>query len=180
MQKKSIQNTSQDQLDLGMSAKSQEKKSEKLTSLLSDFRARICQLLESGKGLKVAEAVYSMKRQGLFVNCIPDFSSLKMLQDCFQNHHQETLLINESGFSPFFQKSPTLGYMSVNGKCLTLNGFCPRIESGYTLSDILEEQVAAKYFLSEEALKGLMKGQSKPQLLEHCKEEDIPEDIILE
>lgn len=49
-----------------------------------------------------------------------------------------------------------------------------------TLSDILEEQVARKYFLSEKAIKGLMKGQSKPQILDVCKEEDIVEGIIQE
>jgi len=46
-----------------------------------------------------------------------------------------------------------------------------------TLSDILEENVDPKYFLSEKAMQGLMKGQSKPQLI-HCQQEDTQEDTI--
>lgn len=48
------------------------------------------------------------------------------------------------------------GTMS-NGRCLTAKtSGCPRIGRGCSLSDILEEQVPEKYFLSETAAKRLM------------------------
>lgn len=42
--------------------------------------------------------------------------------------------------------------MTANGECLTVNiSDCPTAEKGYSLSDILEEQVHEKYYLSENA-----------------------------
>lgn len=51
-----------------------------------------------------------------------------------------------------------------NGKLLTARiTVFPKTGKECSLKDILEEQVHKKYFLSEQAVKGLMKGQSKPQ-----------------
>jgi hypothetical protein len=65
--------------------------------------------------------------------------------------------------------SPTLIKLAHNTtlKCsfAILVGYYPKIESGYSLSDILEDQVADKYFLSEKTIAGLMKGQSTPKTL---------------
>ena len=44
---------------------------------------------------------------------------------------------------------PDIGYTVEVGTYLILGGFYPKIESEYTLSDILEGEVDAKYFLSE-------------------------------
>ena len=49
--------------------------------------------------------------------------------------------------------------------CLNSFDYQTQKQSGMTLSDILEQNVDQKYFLSEKSLQGLMKGQSKPQLI---------------
>ena len=149
MHKKSIPNTSQKQLELEILPKLMEQNSEKLTSLLSDFRAKICRLLENEKAYKVLEVVYSLKQQGLFVNVDPAFLSLKMLKDFY-------LQIMEKTLKQSCEKLPTLGFMSVSGNLLILPGFYPKIESGYTLSDILEKTVDEKYFLSAQTISRLM------------------------
>ena len=56
----------------------------------------------------------------------------------------------------FSERLPTLGMM-VNGNYLIQGGFSPKIESGFTLSDILEEEVDPKYFLSAKAVGNLVK-----------------------
>ena len=39
-------------------------------------------------------------------------------------------------------------------------------KSGMTLTDILQTEVSQEYFLSQKTMQGLMKGQSKPEVLE--------------
>ena len=51
----------------------------------------------------------------------------------------------------YCEQSPTLGMM-VNGNYVILGGTYPKTESECTLSDILEEKVDQKYFLSQKAL----------------------------
>jgi hypothetical protein len=53
--------------------------------------------------------------------------------------------------------------MMVNGNYLIHAGFSPKIESGFTLSDILEEKVDAKYFLSEKAVNSLITNKDAMQ-----------------
>ena len=52
---------------------------------------------------------------------------------------------------------PTLGAIDLSGNCLIRRGFYPKIESGYTLSDILQspEEIGEEYFLSEDWMKSL-------------------------
>jgi hypothetical protein len=50
---------------------------------------------------------------------------------------------------------PTLGVIDLNGNCLIQHGYYPRIESAFTLSDILEKEVDETYFLSEKMIKYL-------------------------
>jgi len=117
---------------------------EKSTSLLSDFHAKIYQLLESGKAYQVVEAVYSLKRRGLLGSADPIFLSLKTSKGFYQATTEKTL-------KSFCEKLPTLGFMSANGNLSILLGYYPKIESGYTLSGILQEasEVDEKYFLSQ-------------------------------
>ena len=150
MRSKSTKDNSQVQLDWGQSPESKQRDSEKLTSLLSDFRARICQLLESERVLPVVEAVYSLKQRGLFGTLSPLLLSLKMSQGYSPVTTEKTL-------KSYCERLPTLGYMSASGNCLILPGFCPKIVSGFTLSDILEKEVDEKYFLSEKMVSGLMR-----------------------
>lgn len=63
---------------------------------------------------------------------------------------------------------PTLGVIDLNGNCLIQHGFYPRIESGYTLSDILQTDVDSKYFLSPTMANYLASEQNtkhKPRLV---------------
>ena len=58
----------------------------------------------------------------------------------------------------------TLGVIDLNGNCLIQSGFYPKIERESILSDILQEKVEDKYFLSEKGLKQI----------QHQKEKGIP------
>ena len=149
MRTRSTKSTSQMQLGLETSKESTEQNSTKSTSSLSDFLVRIYQSLEKGEVLQVADQVYSMKRQGSYVSASPVFSSLKTSKDFSLQTKEKTLRAS-------CEKLPTLGFMSANGSCLIQVGYYPKIESGYTLSDILEKEVDKKYFLSEEAIKRLL------------------------
>ena len=83
-----------------------------------------------------------MKQCELFENYDPQSLSLKMLRGCLRP-------IKGTIFSQYWKKLPTLGTM-VNGNLSIQSGFYPKIESGYTLSEILEKEVDQKYFLSKQ------------------------------
>ena len=57
-------------------------------------------------------------------------------------------------FGQLSKPLPTLGVIDVNGNCVTQVGFYPKIESAYTLSDILQspEEIGEEFFLSEKAV----------------------------
>lgn len=151
MPKKSTKNTSQKPLPSEMFPELTEQSSERSASLLLDFRARIFQLLENEKGWKVLEAAFSIKRHALSESADPIYLSLRMSKDSFPPMGEGTL--NES-----CERLPTLGFMSANGNLLILPGYYPKIESGYTLSDILQDpnEVDEKYFLSQKVVEKLM------------------------
>jgi hypothetical protein len=108
---------------------------------LSDSLARICRLLENEKDLKVSEVAYFMKQAVSSGLRDPQILSLKTSKVFFQATKGETGL-------PSWERLPSVGMM-VNGNYLIQGGFSPKIESGFTLSDILEKDVDPKYFLSE-------------------------------
>ena len=61
--------------------------------------------------------------------------------------------------------------MTSNGVCLTANpaaslGRFPKIVKEFSLSDVLEENVDPKYFLSEKAMKGILRRYEESDLLE--------------
>ena len=111
------------------------------TSSLSDGLARICQLLASGEVSKHHEAAYSLKQCESSGMRNPTILSLKTSKVFSQVTMEKTL-------SSYCERLPTLGMMC-NGNFLILGGFSPKIENGFTLSDILQENVDPKYFLSE-------------------------------
>ena len=114
---------------------------EEKQSLPLDFHAKIYQLLEKEKVSMVHEVRSSLRRFGLSRKSGPIYLSLKTSKVFTQVTMEKT-------FKSHCKQLPTLGYMSVNGNCLIQPGFYPKIESEYTLSDILEEEVDKKYFLS--------------------------------
>ena len=118
---------------------------QKSTLSLSDSLARTCQLLEKEEELEPHEAVYSLKQCESSGLKDPDILSLKTSKVFFQVTKDRTL-------SSAYKRLPTLGMM-VNGNYLIHGGFSPKTEKGFSLSDILEENVDQKYFLSKESLK---------------------------
>jgi hypothetical protein len=124
---------------------------EESISLLSGFHARIYQWLEREKDWMENVVVYFMRLCESLKLPRPKFLSLKMSKD---STHR--VIQTEQTLSQYCEKLPHLGFMSVNGRLLILDGFYPKIESEYILSDILEEEVNLKYFLSQKKIKGLL------------------------
>jgi len=61
-------------------------------------------------------------------------------------------------FSAILQEFANIGAIDLNGNCLIHRGFCPKIENGYTLSDILQppNEIGEEFFLSEKVQKYLI------------------------
>ena len=70
--------------------------------------------------------------------------SMRMLRECF-------LATEDSTIYQSSLKWTDSGTIS-NGRILTVNGSCHKTGSAYTLSDILEDTVQEKYFLSREQM----------------------------
>ena len=110
----------------------------------SERRVKISALQEEGQDLTEEEAASLEK----FLDCLekgkkkidPSGLSMKMLKACF--HQTEGATTSKSSLHWM-----NLGTMS-SGKISTQNGSCHKTGSGYTLSDILEDEVDTKYFLS--------------------------------
>lgn len=132
------------------------------TSLRSAFHARIYQW-------QADEAAFMRDGAGYFLRLCkslklpaPQSLSLKTSKDSFHREVGETL-------RPYCEQLPTLGFMTANGNCLIHAGFYPKIENASTLSDILEENLARKYFLSQKTIRGFLtyngsfRGRFKPK-----------------
>jgi hypothetical protein len=128
---------------------------------LSEALAKTLALLENVPGWKEKEVFLLLKQYGLSQNADQVFLSGKMLKECSPQTVAQT-------FGQHSLPLPTLGVIDLNGNCSIQAGFYPKIVSGYTLSDILQDEVSQEYFLSEKSISGLMKGQQKPQLLDAC------------
>jgi len=127
------------------SEQSKQKKSPTTTSLPQDFHAKVLALLENGKGLMTQGGLFSSTSPGYLKLKTQDYSFLRMLKDCY-------LTTLEALSKPSSPRLQNWG-MTSNGKCLTARiSVSPRTENGCSLSDILEEQVDPKYFLSEYAM----------------------------
>ena len=129
-----------------------------LTSFVEDFRARLSQLQEEEKALKIPEVLYFLKSHGFsdISETLKSQSPIlysKMLKAYLVTMMDEHLLSSTEFL-------PTL-VIPLNANFLILGGYYPKIESEYTLSDILEEEVDAKYFLSESQHNNIIKNQHK-------------------
>jgi hypothetical protein len=129
----------------------EEKTFHELTLSPLEVLAKISALLESVRGWEETEAALSLKQFDLCGNADQEFLSGKMLK----GHSVQTLAktLRQSSKS-----LPTLGAIDLNGNCLIHRGFYPKIESGYTLSDILQPQSEGgeEFFLSEKAVSQLI------------------------
>ena len=116
--------------------------SQTTTYSLSDGLAKITQLLDNELDKeKVIEAACLLKQLESCGLKLPSISLLKMYLGYSQ-------LMRVTISTKQLDCLPRLG-MTCSGKFLIQGGFSPRIESGYTLSDILEDNPDPKYFLSE-------------------------------
>ena len=114
-----------------------------------DFLARLSQLLEKERDLKILEALSFLKSQGYSQPKELDIYCLKMSQDSYR-------MIGAEHFKSYSQPLMNWG-MTFNGKCLTarISEF-HRIGKECSLSDILEENVDQKYFLSEKTIQKMI------------------------
>lgn len=112
----------------------------------SGLHAKISQLPENEQGLMETDQVlyerfldsWKNKKSKTDLNGL----SMKMLKECFLATKDSTIYQSSLNWTD-------LGTMQ-NGRLSTVNGGFHKIESGFTLSDILEEEVPQKYFLSKE------------------------------
>ena len=120
---------------------------------------------------RILEELFSLKSPALLGLADPIIFSLRMCRDC--------LITTWDAHLPRFLRRWMKWGMTCNGNVLTAKTLAsPRTGSGCSLSDILESDPDPKYFLSEKAIKGLLKGWTKPQLLGAFKGEDIQEGTI--
>jgi len=107
---------------------------------------KISALLESVKEWEVSDQALSLRQFVSLGNADQEYLSGRMLKEL----SAPTLakILRQSS-----KRLPTLGVIDLNGNCLIHRGFYPKIESGYTLSDILQtpSEVGEEYFLSQKA-----------------------------
>lgn len=115
--------------------------SEVLTLSVEDFRAKLSRLQENEKVSKILEELSSLKLQGSHLFSDHAIYSLRTSKDCLTT--KEGLRSRQSS-EPWMNSG-----MMWNGKCLTLKTTYHRTGSEYSLSDILEENVLEKFFLSK-------------------------------
>jgi hypothetical protein len=119
---------------------------------LSEALAKI--LVSQENGLDLAEIDHPLLGKQLNSSLTSNhvFLSGKMLRE----HSAATMA---ETFGQLSKPLPTLGAIDLNGNLLIHAGFYPKIESGYTLSDILETDVDSRYFLSEKQVHSLTTSQ---------------------
>lgn len=127
---------------------------DELTLSLSEVLAKISHWLENERGWKEKEVFLLPKQYGLSASADQAFLSGKMLKECSPQTVAQT-------FGQSSLPLPTLGVIDLNGNCLIQAGFYPKIGSGFTLSDILQEEVSQEYFLSQTAIEYLTRAQDR-------------------
>ena len=145
MQLKSINHTSQTTHHMETSQKSTPNPSPISTVSYEDSLAKLLASLENEKDLMIPEELSFLNLREYCEQNSLDYSSLKMLKDCF-------LTTTERLSLPSSPRLQSWG-MTVNGKCLTAKiTECHKIGNECSLSDILEEQPDQKYFLSDKQI----------------------------
>ena len=148
MQDKHTQKT----LDMNQSSEMQEISTQQdyqtFSAYVQDFLAKHFQSLESGEGSKIQEVRSFLKSYGLLGKNNHLFYSSKTSKGYYLTTKGKPL---ESCFKRWMNWG-----MTVNGKSLIANISFHKTEREYSLSDILEDQVAEKYYLSEKATKSML------------------------
>ena len=135
------------------------------TLSLSDRLAKISHLLEEERDLKETKVALSKKQLPSLLASDQVYLSGRTLKAL----SAQTLA---QIFGQFSKPLPTLGVIGLNGNCLIQAGYYPKIESGFTLLDILQDEVSQEYFLSEKMILCLQQNRKvnhKPKLVEQLK-----------
>ena len=111
------------------------------TSSLSEVLARILALQATEQDCKERKAPLSDMQWKPLGNSDLTFLSGRMLKECSSQNIAMT-------FGASSRRLPTLAVIDLNGNCLILHGFYPRIERESILSDVLQKNVPETYFLS--------------------------------
>ena len=124
------------------------------TYLPQGFLANLSALLGKEGDLKILEELCSLKLLASPNKSNHAFYSLKTLKGYYHTTKVKHLELSSTRWMNWG--------MTAGGKCLTAKiSVSPRIGNECSLSDILEEQVDQKYFLSEQAIKRMnLKGHS--------------------
>ena len=126
--------------------------SQTLTSWLEDFLAKRSAWLASDEDLTIQEEHSFLISQGFSITKDPEIFYLKTLKVYY-------LMTAAKLSRQCLRFSPTWG-MSLNGRYLTAKiSESPRIGKECSLSDILEEEVDDKYFLSDDMAQKLMSNE---------------------
>lgn len=127
------------------------------TSLSQDSLARLSALLVSAKDLTILEVVSSMRSRGSLPLQDLAFCSLKTSQAYSHTITGEPLDLSSRPFR-------TWGIYA-NGRYLTARtSESHRIGRECSLSDILEKSVDKRYFLSEKAIKTMIRAEKNPKV----------------
>ena len=135
------------------------------TLSLSDRLAKISALLESVPDSQAQKVALSSTQLPSLLTSDQVFLSGRTLKALSAQMLAQT-------FGRLSKRLPTLGIIQSNGNCLIQAGYYPKIESEYTLSDILQDEVSQEYFLSEKMIAFLQqkrKVNHKPKLVPHSK-----------
>ena len=147
-QSKLTKDTSQNTKTMEMQQKSIQVNYQNLICSVEDFLVKHSQSLESGEVLKIPEVQCFLKLQ--------EYLKLKDLK-LYSLKTSKAYSITTKGklSESSFKRFQNWGIM-FNGWFLTANfSEFPRTERGYSLSEVLEEQVDQKYYLSEKQMKSL-------------------------
>jgi hypothetical protein len=133
-----------------------EQTSHELTSSLLEVLAKISHWQENDLEWKDKEVHLSLKQSALLKNADQEYLCGKMLKEHSPQTMAKTLRQSSKSL-------PTLGVIDLNGNCLIHRGFYPKIESEFTLSDILQppSEIGEEFFLSHQTTERLMMGQAK-------------------
>ena len=161
-QLKSTKGTSMDTKTTATAQQSMQLNSPTSTYSLADFLAKHFQSLANVKDLTTLEAHSFLTSLGFLQKSDPDI--------WYSKTSKVYLVTTVAKLSrQYLGFSPTWG-IELNGRYLTAKtSEFPKIENASTLSDILEENVAEKYYLSPDKVTQILRSasQQKPQLLEH-------------
>lgn len=111
------------------------------TSSLSEVLARISVLSETGKDCRKEKATLSAMPLKLSDGSDLTFLCRRMLK---ASSSQDIARI----FGALSRTLPTLGFIDSNGNCVIRHGFYPKTGNVFSLSDVLQKNVPATYFLS--------------------------------